>query len=99
MYKLDFHQSFKTHYEKLTDKKPLLKKQIKKALTLLAENPRHPTLKTHKVQSRNHGELRSSWVTGDIRIIWKFVKMAENEEPRIRIFDIGSHTGQTRVYN
>jgi addiction module RelE/StbE family toxin len=65
-------------------KHPLLHKKIKKQLKLFAENPRHPSLRTHKLQ----GNLSDSWsisIERNIRIL--FYK--NNEE--VVFFLIGTH--------
>ncbi len=72
-----------------------LQKRIQKVLRQLAQNPSYPSLKTHKVTTRNYGEKWSSWVTGDIRIIWDY-----DSENRLTILllDIGGHSGTHKVY-
>lgn len=72
-----------------------LQKRIQKVLKLLEQNPSYPSLKTHKVTTKNYGEKWSSWVTGDVRIIWDY-----DSENRliILLLDIGGHSGTHKVY-
>lgn len=72
MYELKFDPQFHNTFIKLIKKDPALKKRIGKTLDLLRQDPRYPSLKSHKVQTRNHGVRWSSSVTSDIRIIWDF---------------------------
>jgi mRNA-degrading endonuclease YafQ of YafQ-DinJ toxin-antitoxin module len=82
-YQLVATEQFKSRYKKLIKKDKMLNKRIAKTLSFLETNPYHPSLKTHKVQ-----DVKSSWVTGDIRIIWIF----SNEEIKvIDLLDLGGH--------
>jgi mRNA-degrading endonuclease YafQ of YafQ-DinJ toxin-antitoxin module len=73
-----------------------LKNKISKTITNLAENPKNPILKTHKVTTKVHGEVFSSSVTGDIRIIWL---ISDDKKITILLVDIGGHSGFDRVYD
>lgn len=81
-------------YEKLTQKDKILQKKIQSTLLDLKIDPYKASLKTHKVNLKEHGVVCSSRVTGDIRIIWKFI----NNEIKIIILDIGGHSGKQGVY-
>ena len=94
-YKLEFQPSFQKAYIKLIKKNPLLDGKIRKSLLLLQQEPRYPSLKSHKVQTRNYGVRWSSTVTGDIRIIWDF---DEHKNLSILVLDIGGHSGKKKVY-
>lgn len=96
MFTLDFSDTFKVRVEKLTAKDLPLKKKTIKALTILTSNPKHRSLRSHKVTTKDFGEKWSSWVTGDIRIIWDY-HPAENQV--IQVFSIGGHSGKDKVYN
>ncbi len=72
-----------------------LEKKARKALHLLEQDPFYPSLKTHKANTKNYGEKWSSWITGDIRIIWDYD--AENKLV-ILLLDIGGHSGTHKVY-
>ena len=58
-------KSFNENFLQLT---PEERKQIIKALRFLAENPRHPSLKTHKVEGTVFME---AYANMDIRIIFE----------------------------
>ena len=65
-------------------KNPQLLKKINKQLRLFKENPKHPSLRTHKLQ----GELSNSWsitIERSIRMIYYF------PNNRIVFFVIGTH--------
>lgn len=81
-------------YLKLTTKNPKLQEKILDALVLLQSNPGDPKLKTHKVYIRNFGQVYSSSVTGDIRLIWNYA----DKMIIIYILDIGGHSGKQGVY-
>jgi addiction module RelE/StbE family toxin len=94
-YDLEFTPEFVEDYKKLTKKNNLLIKKFSKALKLLSENPLHNSLKSHKVDTINNEDVFSSWVTGDIRIIWLY-----NKEKKLVIvlLEAGSHSGSNKVY-
>ena len=95
-YRLRFTKSFENRYIKLLKKNRQLKEKVDRTLEILKNNPFNPSLKTHKVVSRNVGEAFASGVTGDIRIIWHFDKF---EILVIILLDIGGHSGSRKVYS
>jgi mRNA-degrading endonuclease YafQ of YafQ-DinJ toxin-antitoxin module len=95
MYQLKFESQFHRTFGKLTKKDHVLKKRIIKALEQLRQNPRYPSLKSHKVETRQYGTRWSSSVTGDIRIIWDF---DEHQNLSILVLDVGGHSGKHKVY-
>lgn len=95
-YDITFTDKFKKKYQNITKKESKNTKKIDKAVNLLSMDPFYPSLKTHKVSTRLHGERYSSWVTGDIRIIWDY---DEDDRLVLVMFDIGGHTGRGKVYN
>ncbi len=95
MYTVIPTRSFDQAYISLTKKNATLKRRTIKTIQLLAENPRHPSLHSHKVVSRKYGEMWSSRVTADIRIIWNY---NSKEIQVIDLYDIGGHTGTHKVY-
>lgn len=95
MYKLRFTAHFRQRYEKLTKRDEKLGRRIQKALRLLATNPRHPSLKTHKAESKNFGIVLSSWVIGDLRVEWRF---SRKEEITMLVLGLGGHSGKYKVY-
>ncbi len=95
MYRLKFSSQFYRAFNKLIKKDKALEKRIVKALDLLRQNPRHASLKSHKVQTGNYGPRWSSRATGDIRIIWDF---DETNNLIIMVLTIGGHSGKKKVY-
>ncbi len=95
MYILRFHDSFKPTYGTIVKGDLEKERRTKKALNFLRQDPFYPSLKSHKVNTRNFGEKRSSWITSGLRIIWDF---APAEKMRITIFAIVTHTGTHREY-
>lgn len=71
-------------------KHPTAQQDIADTLLLLQENPFAPQLATHKLK----GKLVGSWACGvrnDLRIIFDFVKNAEQQEDDILLLEIGTH--------
>lgn len=95
MYKLVFLDTFWKNYKKLVKGNQIAKKQIQKTLEEIMDDPFYPSLKTHKVDTKRYSEVYSSWVTGNIRIIWSF---DENQNLQILVLEIGTHSGSTQVY-
>lgn len=95
MYTLRFSDSFKSTYKNLIKDNQEKEKRAKKALTLLGQNPFYKSLKSHKANTRSFGQRWSSWITGDLRIIWDF---DSKEKERIIVFAITQHSGSHREY-
>lgn len=95
MYVLRFATSFPPAYKKVIKGNVENEKRVKKALKLMRADPMYPSLKTHKANTKNYGEKWSSWVTGDIRIVWDY----DSEERLVIILlDIGKHSDTYKVY-
>lgn len=88
MYKLIFTKAFDKSFSTLTKRNKPLKKKIEKTLEIMMQNISHPSLKTHKVETKNHGKKWSVSVDEKIRIIWDFDIQNSN---LILLLDIGSH--------
>jgi len=95
MFKLQASLSYKDSLDKLVKTDELLKKRVTNALRKLSLDPTHSSLRSHKVNTPDHGVCWSSWVTGDIRVIWKY---GSSERLIIILFDIGGHSGSHKVY-
>ena len=78
-YQLTFTERFQKHYKALNVQE---KKQIRKKLELLAENPSYPSLRTKRIQGTD--QLFECSVNMDIRIIWYF-----EGNTMIMIVDVG----------
>ena len=80
-FQFSFTSRFQKHFVELT---AIEKKQLKKKLKLLSDNPYHPSLRLKRIQGTE--ELFEFSVNMDIRVIWYF----ETEELVILV-DIGHH--------
>lgn len=94
MYQLAFSKRFEKQYIEIKYRDAGLEKKIRKALFFLCEDPHYPSLRTHKVDAREFPDVWSSWVTGDIRIIWEYSQHILS----ITVIEIGSHSGGNKVY-
>ena len=64
-----------TFEKKLKKLSPAVREASKKALRFLSENPRHPSLKTHKVQKAIGdfgGDVFEAYVTQKYRLTWEY---------------------------
>jgi mRNA-degrading endonuclease YafQ of YafQ-DinJ toxin-antitoxin module len=95
MYAIDFASTFSPTHKKVIKGDKKLEKRLEKTLLLLKNDPFYPSLKSHKVDTRNFGKKWSSRITGDLRIIWDFYP---EEKLIIILFAITSHTGKHREY-
>ena len=80
-YQFTFTDRFQKHFNSLTDKE---KKQLKNKLTLLSENPLHPSLRTKRIQGTK--DLFECSVNMSIRIIWFY-----EGDTLIVLVDVGHH--------
>lgn len=95
MYTLRFLDSFKPTYDAIIKGDQEKEKRTKKALNFLRQEPLYPSLKSHKVNTRSFGERWSSWIRGDLRIIWDY---DPEKKMRIIVFAIVTHSGSHREY-
>lgn len=87
--------TFDKSYKKFMKGEFEKEKRTKKTIKLMRIDPFYPSLKSHKVNTRSFGKRWSSWITGDLRIIWDF---DPKEKMRIILFAIVNHTGTHREY-
>lgn len=87
--------TFDKAYKKLIKDDLEKEKRTKKAIKLMCADPFYPSLKSHKVNTRNFGERWSSWITGDIRIIWDF---DADHRLIILLLAITKHSGTHKEY-
>lgn len=80
-YQFTFTNRFEKHFKYLTVQE---KKQLMSKLSLLAENPMHPSLRTKRVQGTS--DLFECSVNMDIRIIWFY-----EGDKMIILVDVGHH--------
>ena len=95
MYTLVSTPTYDNAYKKLIKGNQEKEKRTKRAVKLMRTNPFYPSLKSHRVITRNFGKKWSSWITGDLRIIWDF---DEAEKQIVILFTITKHSGSRREY-
>lgn len=95
MLRFNLKPRFTRKYAKLVKRDRSLERQINTVLDLLADDPRDPRLKSHKVPAWDKKQAFSSSVTGDLRIVWRY---SETEVELIDLVDIGGHEGGKSVY-
>ncbi len=94
MFEIETTEAFRRKYAKLILNNSLMKIRIDKAVMELSINPKQRSLKTHKVTLPRLGEVYSSRVTGDVRIIWEYA----SGKAILMLIDIGGHSGSKSVY-
>jgi len=80
-YQFTFTRKFEKHYKTLVEQE---KKQLRRKLEMLSENPMHPSLRTKRIQGI--ADLFECSVNMDIRIIWQY-----EDEKLIILLDVGHH--------
>ena len=93
MIKVEFSKHYLRMRLKLVKRDPLLKQKYDKFIHIFMLDPFYPSLKTHKVNISTFGLVYSSRVTGNIRIIWKYLN-----RDTIVILTTGGHEGKSSVY-
>lgn len=86
---------FTRKYKKLVQRNQQLEMHFRRVFEQLAENPRSPALRSHKVTARDGRIAFSSEVTGDLRITWRY---SQTEVEVIDLVDTGGHSGSKKVY-
>lgn len=82
MYTLSFSIRFQRQLAKLVKSDPGLKSQVKKTVTLLESNLKHPSLRFHKLSGENYWSIS---VNRSIRIL------AVWNDNKFYLLGIGSH--------
>lgn len=85
---------FARKFKKLVQPGSALAVRFERTLTLLAQNPAAPSLRTHKVNLAGV-KVYSSSVSGDLRVIWRY---ADGVLDVIDLLDVGGHEGSRGVY-
>ncbi|MDO8571795.1 MAG: type II toxin-antitoxin system mRNA interferase toxin, RelE/StbE family [bacterium] len=84
------HPNFKKAYKNRVANDQKLIVKIKKRIEYFVNNPSHPLLRDHALTGTKKG-LRAFSVTGDIRIVYRWI-----ESHTIELLTIGTHN---QVYN
>lgn len=95
MFILRLTTTFISSKEKVVKTNQILNKRLKITLQKLTVDPTHSSLKSHKVNTPDYGIRWSSWITGDLRIIWDY---DDNQRLIIILLAIGGHSGTHKVY-
>ena len=90
MKKLTWGTSFRRTFKRHTQNNPKLKDRIFQVLDMLAEDPFHSLLKTHKLSGPLKG-LWACWVEYDCRIIFAFEPDPDTQEEMIVLIDLDRH--------
>ena len=93
MFTLEPTPKFVRSLKKLLKTRAELKETVDDVLVQLAQDPRAPELRSHKVIDVRGRKAFSSRVTGDLRIIWRYL-----ENDAIKLEDVGGHSGKDKVY-
>lgn len=96
MFTLIFDDKFIIAYDAKIRGNIKLEKAVQKTFKLLETDPKYPSLKTHKVDTKKHNNVFSSRISGDWRIIWTF-----NEQSKVATIiclELGTHGGANQVY-
>ena len=81
MLQITYTERFQKHFKNLNINE---KKQFKNKLTIFAQNPMHPSLRTKRVQGTK--DLFEFSVNMDIRVIWFY-----EGDALVALIDIGHH--------
>ena len=87
MVEIIWDEQFKKIYRKWIHKHPDLKDQFAKKIILFAEDPFHPSLKTHTLS----GVLKGLWsfrISYEQRLVFDFT---DESRTKVILIDIGSH--------
>ncbi len=83
MKEITFSESFRKKLQIIKRKNPILLKKIKKQLQQFSKNPKHPSLRIHKLE----GKLKNTWsLSVDMNVRILFI-----EDIEYYFFDIGTH--------
>ncbi|GAB4204925.1 MAG: hypothetical protein Fur006_60520 [Coleofasciculaceae cyanobacterium] len=90
MTQLVWSSTFIRAFKRLIRQNPQLRPQIEQTLQQLAEEPFHPSLRTHKLK----GDLSGRWscsIDYSNRIVFKFANNPDTDEEEILLLTLGSH--------
>lgn len=90
MRNLVWSKAFVRAFRRAAKRHPEKQARIERVLTLLSEDPFHPSLHSHKLK----GELAGVWactVDFDHRVLFEFVQNPETGEDEIYLLTIGTH--------
>ena len=95
VYTLRSSVTFIRNFKKLTRRNRNLRNNYRKTLNQLKVDPYYPSLKTYIINDPIRGQVNSSRITGDLRVIWNFDK---DKKKIILLLATGGHSGGRAVY-
>lgn len=95
MFTLRRSPRFVRKLKKLLKKDRALQASFLEVFEQLERDPTARSLRSHKVLDIDGKPAFSSFVTGDLRIIWRY---AEDELDVLDLTDVGGHSGAKKVY-
>ena len=87
---LVWSSAFVRALKRATRRRPAWQASIERTLRQLAEDPFHPSLRSHKLK----GQLAGAWacsVDYDVRILFEFTQNPATGEEEILLLTMGSH--------
>ncbi len=81
---ISYHKEFLKNYKKRIAPNSKLTQKFQKQLELFLKDPKHPSLRNHKLVGKKSSYNAFS-VTGDVRVIYRIV------EGELWLYEIGSH--------
>ena len=79
-----FASNVKKELERLKNKQPKLADKVQAQIKVFIENPKHPSLRLHKLK----GRLNNSWsisITGGYRLLYYV------QDNKVVFYDLGTH--------
>lgn len=66
---ISYSKYFLKRIQKRYKDRPVLRNKVIKQVQLFSKNPRHPSLKTHKLKGKRQDQY-SFWIEGNLRIVY-----------------------------
>lgn len=88
MFQLEYTKTFIKDLKRLKYKDKITAERVNNTLKKLISDPTHPGLKSHTVGENEHGNIWSSRVTGDIRVLWPY---SSEQTLVIILLKVGGH--------
>ncbi|MBI2326129.1 type II toxin-antitoxin system mRNA interferase toxin, RelE/StbE family [Candidatus Collierbacteria bacterium] len=66
---ISYSKYFLKRIQKKYKERPILRNKVVKQVLLFSKNPRHPSLKTHKLRGTRQDQY-SFWIERDLRIVY-----------------------------
>jgi len=87
---LVWSSSFVRALKRRIRRQPSLRDKVERTLRQLAQDPFHPSLRSHKLK----GQLSGAWACSvgyDVRILFEFAQNPESGKEEVLLLTIGSH--------